>query len=87
MAGFLSHPVFAFGLPHGSEWLLVLLIFFLLVPLSFLLWVGALVSCIRNETSSDTKIIWLLIILFLHFFGALAYFLVRRPQRLRELGR
>jgi hypothetical protein len=81
----MAHPIFAFGLPHGSEWLFIFLFFFLLVP--SILWIGALVSCIKNESSDSTKLAWTLVILFSHFIGALIYLLVRRPQRIRELGR
>ena len=52
------------------------------------LWVMAIVSCAKNESPvGNDKIVWLLIILFLHVIGAAIYFLVRRPQRIRELGR
>jgi hypothetical protein len=79
----LAHPILAFGLPHGTEWLWIAL-FLLAGPV---LWVSALLSCIQNESSiGNTKVIWVLLILFLHVFGALAYFLIRRPQRIRELG-
>ncbi|MCE0523921.1 MAG: PLD nuclease N-terminal domain-containing protein [Methylacidiphilales bacterium] len=80
----LAHPIFALGLPHGSEWILILLVF-LLGPV---LWIAALVSCIKNESSTDnTKVVWVVIIAVSQVFGALAYFLIRRPQRIRELGR
>ena len=50
-------------------------------------WIAALVSCLKNESSAyNTKLIWTVVILFTHFIGGLLYFLVRRPQRLRELG-
>ncbi len=79
----LAHPLFALGLPHGSEWIWIL--FFLLA--GPVLWIAALLSCIQNESSTgNTKIIWVLLIVFLHIFGALAYFFIRRPQRIRELG-
>ncbi len=52
-----------------------------------LLWLAAIVECAQNESSTgNDKLVWLLVILFLHFIGALIYFLVRRPQRIRELG-
>ena len=84
MHAILAHPLFAFGLPHGPEWIWIML-FFLLGPV---LWIAALVSCIKNESSTDnTKVVWVIIVVVLHVFGALAYFLIRRPQRIRELGR
>jgi hypothetical protein len=83
----MDHPVFAIGLPHGSEWLLIFAFFFVLGPLSFGLWIAALISCVKNESSTDNnKVVWVILIAFFHFFGALAYFLIRRPQRIRELG-
>jgi hypothetical protein len=38
-------------------------------------------------TQGSNKIIWILIILFTHFLGALLYVLIRRPERIRETGR
>jgi hypothetical protein len=57
------------------------------VVVGTIIWIAALVSCLKNESSSDnTKIVWALVILFTHFVGGLLYFIVRRPQRLKELG-
>jgi putative effector of murein hydrolase LrgA (UPF0299 family) len=71
-------------LPHGSDFLAILFLF-LLVP--SVVWIGALVSCLKHESSANNnKVVWLLVILFLHFFGAMAYLLIRRPERIRELG-
>jgi len=51
------------------------------------LWIMALVDCIQKESATgNDRIVWLLIILFLHLLGAILYFLIRRPQRIRELG-
>jgi len=52
-----------------------------------ILWIMAIIDCAKNEpSSSNDKVVWLLIILFLHAIGGAIYFLVRRPQRIRELG-
>jgi hypothetical protein len=52
-----------------------------------LFWVWVLIDCATNEASEgNTKLVWVLIILFVNLLGAFVYFLVRRPQRLRELG-
>ena len=80
----LAHPVFAIGLPHGADWLYIFA-FFLLGPI---LWVAALISCIKNESSTgNTKVIWVILIVAFQVIGPLAYFLIRRPQRIKELGR
>jgi hypothetical protein len=31
--------------------------------------------------------VWILVILLTHFLGAILYVLIRRPDRLREVGR
>ncbi len=60
---------------------------FLLGIGSFVVWIAALVSCLKNESpTGNTKIVWALVILLTHFVGGLIYFLVRRPERIRELG-
>ena len=50
--------------------------------------VYTLVDCAQNEPSEgNTKIIWILIILFGMGVGPLIYFLVRRPERISSTGR
>jgi hypothetical protein len=77
---------------HHEPWaaLLPLLIFIpiLLVGLAFFaFWLWMLIDCATKESSQgNDKLIWILIIVFTHWIGALIYFLVRRPQRKRELG-
>lgn len=51
-------------------------------------WIWMIIDCAVNETNEgNTKIVWILIIIFTHGLGALLYFLIRRPQRKAELGR
>jgi hypothetical protein len=70
--------------------LIPLLIFIpiLLVGLVFMaFWIWMLVDCATKEPShGNDKIIWILVIVFTHWIGALIYFFVRRPQRKREHG-
>nr|WP_199305711.1 PLD nuclease N-terminal domain-containing protein [Pseudanabaena sp. FACHB-2040] len=72
--------------------LLVLPIFPLLISAAialggFLFWLWMLIDCAMKETDEgNSKLVWVLIILFVNFLGALAYFFIRRPQRLRDLG-
>lgn len=50
-----------------------------------LFWMWMLVDCATKESSQgNDKLVWVLIILFANVFGAAAYWLVRRPQRLAE---
>ena len=76
-------PFFAW-MPHGMDWMW-LFIFVLLGPI---IWIWALIDCVTKESSTgNTKVVWAIIIVALGFIGGIAYFLVRRPQRIRELGR
>lgn len=57
------------------------------IALGFVFWVWALIDCIRREPDTgNDRIIWVLVILLLHFLGALVYVLARRPQRIRQFG-
>lgn len=67
----------------------ILLILFL-VPVAlafFAFWVWMLVDCATKESShGNDKVIWILVIIFTHWIGALIYYLVRRPERKRLFG-
>ena len=55
--------------------------------LAMIFWIWMLVDCATKEPSGNNdKIVWILVILFTHCIGALIYFLVRRPERIREHG-
>lgn len=63
----------------------VFLVGVILSVLAFALWIWAIVDCAMNEPSEgNTKIVWVLIIVFTNWIGALLYLIVRRPQRERE---
>lgn len=64
------------------------LLFGLLALLGFLFWLRALLDCATKEsTEGNTKVVWVIIIVFTNIVGAVAYWLVRRPQRYAELHR
>jgi hypothetical protein len=44
-------------------------------------WLWMLIDALTNEPTTNDKLLWFLVIFFLHFIGALIYFFVRRPQR------
>ena len=73
--------------------LVALLPFVIFIPLVLIglaltvFWIWMLVDCATKEPSAgNDKIVWILVIVFTHWLGALIYFLVRRPQRKRECG-
>lgn len=62
--------------------LLFTLPFLLIGVLGTVFWIWMLIDAALNEPSEGTdKIVWVLIILFTHFIGALIYFFVRRLNR------
>jgi len=67
------------------------LFFFFFIGLglaAFIFWIWALIDCITNEPSDgNDKLIWVLVIVFLHSIGALIYFIARRPERIRRFGK
>jgi hypothetical protein len=54
----------------------------ILTLLAFAFWIWMIVDCATNPSlvGSD-KVIWLLVVIFLHFLGALIYYLVGRGGR------
>jgi hypothetical protein len=67
--------------------MLLTLLLGLLFLVGLIFWISVLVDCAMKESDQgNTKIVWVLIILFANLPGALAYLLVRRPQRLAESG-
>ena len=67
--------------------LLLMLVFVPVVLLLLAFWVWMLVDCATKEPSAgNDKIIWILVIIFTHWIGALIYYFVRRPERKRLFG-
>jgi hypothetical protein len=70
------------GLLFGGLGLLALLFLGLLGLAAFIFWIWMLIDCIQNNSIGSTeKIIWALVILFLHCLGALIYFFAGRNKR------
>ncbi|MBZ5624913.1 MAG: PLDc N-terminal domain-containing protein [Acidobacteriia bacterium] len=67
----------------------VLLIFvFVIVILGTAFWIWMLVECATKEPDTgNSKVVWVIIIVFTNLIGAAIYYFVRRPQRWKELGR
>jgi len=66
----------------GEIFVLAAMLFFVpLALLAMVFWIWMLVHAITNRGLTDTeKIIWVLVIVFVHFIGALIYFFVGRPK-------
>lgn len=64
---------FLISMPGGAEWLLIVT--------AILLPVLALVEIIRSNISSESKIIWILVVLLLPFIGSILFLLLGRSQK------
>lgn len=73
---------------EGLVALVCFLPFILLSIAATVFWIWAIIDCVRNEPSEgNDKIMWVLIIIFLHVIGAAIYFFVRRPERIEKFGK
>ena len=51
------------------------------------LWVWMLIDCLTKEPSEgNDKLIWAMVIIFLSVLGAVLYYLIRRPERIKIHG-
>ncbi len=67
-----------------------MLCFFLLLIVigGTIFWITMIIECATKEPDTgNSKIVWIIILVFTHFIGALLYYFVRRPERYREIGR
>ena len=49
-------------------------------------WLWMLIDCVTNSAIQGTeKVVWVLVIIFTHFLGALIYFFVARGGRARPI--
>lgn len=49
------------------------------------LWIWMLIDCIKYEKDEgNEKLIWILLLIFLNWLGALLYFFMRRRKRISE---
>jgi cytochrome c oxidase assembly factor CtaG len=61
--------------------LLFWLIFAVLGLAAFIFWIAMLIHAIQNRRlSGGQKLVWVLVIIFLHFLGALIYYFVGRDE-------
>jgi hypothetical protein len=70
--------------------ILVQLLFFSragLMALATIFWIWVLIDCLTKESSEgNDKVAWVLFILFVPLIGALIYYFVRRPERVKVVG-
>ena len=63
-----------------GPWQLVIILLVVALLFPFV----ALVSIFRNNFKGNEKLIWILVVIFLPILGAILYFLIGRPKRLKK---
>ena len=68
----------------------VLMLLAVIIPIAlalFAFWIWMLVSAVQNKGLSEgEKIAWVLILVFVHWLGAILYFFVGHPKRKTPLA-
>jgi len=68
----------------GIILILAMLVILPLALLSMVFWIWMLIHAIQNKGLTDNeRIVWVLVIVFVHLIGALIYFFVGRPKGIR----
>lgn len=72
----------------GTVWLAILIIFliiliFAIAILSLVFWIFMIIDCATRKFKQDSeKIVWIIVLVFLHVLGALIYyFVIKRPDK------
>lgn len=72
----------AFGLLFFSGFFIIWAFFMVVFLLGFIFWIWMLVDCVKRDFKNENeKLLWILILIFAHWIGALIYyFLVKRKK-------
>jgi Phospholipase_D-nuclease N-terminal len=57
------------------------LLLILLSLLATIFWIWMLIDALIHEPTTGEKLLWFLVIFFLHFIGALIYYVLRKSPR------
>lgn len=63
----------------GPQQIILIVLGLILFP------VIALIDLLRNEFTGNNKLIWVLVILFMNFIGAILYFTMGRKHKIKSL--
>lgn len=69
-----------FGMISGPQIFIILVV----MLFGFLPSLIALIDILKCKFEGNNKIIWVLVVLFLHFIGAILYFAIGRKQRIKN---
>jgi hypothetical protein len=58
-----------------------LVVFIVLAIITSIFWLWMLIDCLTSAKPAMEKLVWLVVIVFLHILGALLYFFIGRGSR------
>ncbi len=58
----------------------IMLIFLVFGVLGTVLWIWALVDCIKNVKNPNDRLMWIILIALTHLIGAILYAVLQRPK-------
>jgi len=64
--------------------LILLFVGIVIVILAFVFWIWMLIDCLMRKKFED-KLIWVIVILFLHVIGAILYYFLVKSKNRREM--
>ena len=74
----------------GIEIILILALVLVFLPVAmalFAFWIWMLISAVQNKGLTEgEKIAWILVMVFVHFLGAILYFFIGHPKRKTPLA-
>ena len=65
-----------------GPWQILLILVFIL--LGIIPTIVALIDILKSKFKGNDKVLWILVVLFTNFFGAVLYFLIGRGQKIKE---
>ncbi len=61
--------------------LMLVFLVILLIIASVVFWIWMIVDCLTRRFDNDSdKIVWIIVLIFLHFFGAIIYYFVVKAK-------
>ncbi|MGM5481734.1 MAG: PspC domain-containing protein, partial [Nanobdellota archaeon] len=59
--------------------------FILLMIAGLIVWIWAIVDCLRSDLPDGDKIVWILILILLHVLGAIVYLIVAKTDAVKDM--
>jgi hypothetical protein len=57
------------------------IVFIIILLVTSIFWLWMLIDCLMSKKPAGEKLVWIVVILFLHIIGALLYFFLGRSSR------